>query len=298
MYQKIICQITDVQVTFSIQESGTMWKIWEWKLDSFVNFNKYVPNVCEIEINTEKNEKFVPDLKNCLLLTDIPVDFFRRQVHQIINGDTIWSYIRSKNDEIYLQFYVSKNWSHIILLQDGTNTAGSVAYEYLNFIMPGVFLKNGTMIFHGVLMEHQNQGIIISAPSGTGKTTHARLWRDLKRALIINGDKSTCKKVDGVWTGYGLPWSGTSGEQINRNVPIKALVVLERGEYNEAQRIGGLEAFGAVLPHVQCPTWDKELADKAMELLDDFLNDIPIIRLRCRPDAESVEVLSKVLEEL
>ncbi|MGN0204726.1 MAG: hypothetical protein ACI4BB_09290 [Coprococcus sp.] len=173
-----------------------------------------------------------------------------------------------------------------------------MAFEYLGHIIPHVLLKHDILTFHGVLMEYEGQGIIISAPSGTGKTTHARLWRDYKNALIINGDRATCRKVDGIWTGFGLPWSGTSGEQINRSVPLKALVVLERGEANEACRMAGLEAFGAVLPHVQCPVWDKELVGKAMELTDDFLREVPVIRLRCRPDVESVEVLRNILGEI
>ncbi|MCI5648538.1 MAG: hypothetical protein MR332_03755 [Fusicatenibacter sp.] len=147
-------------------------------------------------------------------------------------------------------------------------------------------------------MEHHDRGIIISAPSGTGKTTHARLWRDSKHALIINGDRAACQKIDGIWTGFGLPWSGTSGEQINRNVPITALVVLERGEQNQTERITSLEAFGAILPHVLCPTWDAELTGKAMELVDDFLRQIPVIRLRCRADLESVKILYQALEDL
>ena len=147
-------------------------------------------------------------------------------------------------------------------------------------------------------MEHDGEGIIISAASGTGKTTHARLWRDYKNALIINGDRAVCKHTDKGWIGYGTPWSGTSGEQINRSVHLKALVVLERSQENSAEVIYGMEAFGAVFPHILYPSWDRELTEKAMDLLEDFMNHIPIIRLRCRPDVESVDVLNRVLEEL
>lgn len=149
-----------------------------------------------------------------------------------------------------------------------------------------------------VLMEYEGNGIIISAASGTGKTTHARLWRDLRRALIINGDRAVCAKTAEGWTGYGLPWSGTSGEQINRSVAIRALVVLHRGETNEAHRISALEAFHQVFAHVLYPSWDKALAEKMMDLLESFLRDVPIFLLSCRPDAESVDVLHAALAEV
>ena len=280
------------QILFSINHNNIdMRNIWKWKLDPY---RSSVKERAEIYLYLKKKIEFIKDT----MVLERHKGFFADQIFRTVDDKILWQYVRKKNNEIILTYLIDKSWEKIFLLEDNSDTSGHLAFEYFGQIIHYALIAHKILTFHGVLMEHQNQGIIISAPSGTGKTTHARLWRDLKRALIINGDKSTCKKVDGVWTGYGLPWSGTSGEQINRNVPIKALVVLERGEYNEAQRIGGLEAFGAVLPHVQCPTWDKELTDKAMELLDDFLNDIPIIRLRCRPDAESVEVLSKVLEEL
>ena len=148
-------------------------------------------------------------------------------------------------------------------------------------------------------MEYCGKGIIISAPSGTGKTTHARMWRDSRNALIINGDRSTCQKKNGIWTGFGLPWSGTSGEQINRSVPICAIVILERAEINQVQQITNpLETFISLLPHVQYPFWDTELTSKAMDLLDDFIQETPVLHLHCRPDLESVDVLENAINQL
>ena len=208
----------------------------------------------------------------------------------------IWQYERSKNHELQLRYYISSKWDQIQLLEDHSHTDGHLAFEYLGQIIPPVMLRHCMLTFHGVLMEYEGYGIIISAPSGTGKTTHARMWRDLRRALIINGDRAACQKVDGIWTGFGLPWSGTSGEQINRSIPIKAMVVLERNEENRAFQIKGMEAFLSAWANVLKPNWDTALSEKALDLLEDFLRTIPVIRLCCRPDADSVEVLSHVLE--
>lgn len=174
-----------------------------------------------------------------------------------------------------------------------------MAFEFLGRLLIPCMLKKNRLTFHGVLLEHQGRGIILSAPSGTGKTTHARMWRDDRNALIINGDRAACAKTEGVWTGYGLPWSGTSGEQVNRSVPVFALVVLERGDRNEAVRVTDpLEAFFAVLPQVQYPSWDIDLSGKAMDLLEDFLRSVPVIRLRCLPEPAAVDVLAEALEAL
>ena len=184
------------------------------------------------------------------------------------------------------------------MLCDESNTAGALSFEFLGRIMPSVMLKHEVLTFHGVLMEYEGRGIIISAPSGTGKTTHARMWRDLKHALIINGDRAACIKEEGKWIGYGLPWSGTSGEQINRSVPITAMVIIEQAEINSVKRLDGVEAYMSALSNLLYPSWDKELTEKALDFNDDFVSHIPVLKLSCRPDEESVEVLEKALREL
>ncbi|MGN0644691.1 MAG: hypothetical protein ACI4JH_07025, partial [Gemmiger sp.] len=141
------------------------------------------------------------------------------------------------------------------------------------------------------------QAFAVCAPSGTGKTTHARLWRDSKNALILNGDRAVVGKSGAGWTAYGTPWSGTSGEQINRHAPLKALVVLERAPQNSVERLQGLSAFGSVLPHLLYPAWDKPLAVTAIDGLNDLLETVPVYRLRCRPDAGAVDVLCRALYE-
>ena len=85
---------------------------------------------------------------------------------------------------------------------------------------------------------------------------------------------------------------------MNRSVPINAIVILDRGQSNEARRLEGIEPFLRVMQHLQYPKWDREQADKAMELVQDLTEEIPVIHLYCRPDKEAVEVLAKCLQEL
>lgn len=268
---------------------------WQWKLDPF---RCSVPDRGSYEVilrNAYPEEIFSDIAKK---VYEVQNGFFLQQVFSLADGGTLWRYMRKVGKELLLSYYVNNEWSEIVLLEDHTSSGGNMAFEYLCHIMPPCGLKLGMLTFHGVLMEYEGNGLIISAPSGTGKTTHARLWRDNRHALIINGDRAVCRKVDGIWTGFGLPWSGTSGEQINRNVPIKAMVILKRSGENQAFRISGIDAFGAALPNVLSSVWDAGLTERAIDLLDDFLQTVPVIELQCRPDPASVDVLLKTLEEL
>lgn len=289
----VFYQIGSVIVSIEACKSLDFWNTWKWKIDPY-RISLPVPE-CDLSVSLSvvEDEWLPKDL-----LWEKQAGFFNSRVFSTSDGRTLWEYFRIKNNEVILRYTASSLWDRITLLQDHSKTSGHLAFEYLGQMIQGPLLKHGILTFHGVLMEHQGYGIIISAFSGTGKTTHARLWRDYRNALIINGDRASCCVKDGTWTGFGLPWSGTSGEQINRSVPLKALVVLERGSQNEAHRIMDLEAFGAVLPHLQYPAWNREMTNKAMAMLDQFLRTIPVIRLRCRPDLEAVHVLYKSLEEL
>lgn len=271
---------------------------WQYKLDPYRVNEKDTLNA-EIVLRSQ----LFNDLQSIIdekthEVSAIPFGIYFQYIHQANDGNLYVTIARRDTQDVYLMYKINPHWNAISLIFNKADQSGHIAFEYLGSLFPYCLLQFGTLTFHGVFMEYQGKGMIISAPSGTGKTTHARLWRDHKNALIINGDRATCQKINGEWVGFGLPWSGTSGEQVNRSAPLVAFVVLERAKNNKAFRINGMEAFGAVLPHLQCPTWDVDLSQKAMDLLDDFLNHISIIRLQCLPDKESVEVLNQVLEDL
>lgn len=271
--------------------SSSFCDSWEWKLDPYSVYDRHQP----VDLYIENADVAIDEET---VLYEQQDGFFLRRISRTKEGGTLWQYLRKKNLNVLLSYHVSADWKRITMLKDHSSSCGQMAFEYLAHLLTACMLAHGLLTFHGVLMECEGNGIIISAVSGTGKTTHARLWRDLRRALIINGDRAVYAKTAEGWTGYGLPWSGTSGEQINRSVTIRALVVLRRGETNEAHRISALEAFHQVFAHVLYPSWDKALAEKMMDLLESFLRDVPIFLLSCRPDAESVDVLHAALAEV
>lgn len=271
---------------------------WNWKLDPYKIAAEIPKSNIDIYIDFSYSESEAGSQKRDSLLRMETSGFFQHQVWRLKNGSTLWRYVRKKSDKEYLSYIVNQDWNKILLITDQTETAGDLAFEYLGQIMPIPFLLHNAITFHGVLMEYNGKGIILSAFSGTGKTTHARLWRDSQNALIINGDRAVIRQEKGIWVGYGQPWAGTSGEQINRKIPIKAIVVLEQSASNQVNLITDIDAFGAILPHVQYPQWDLEITDLTMTLLNNFLSSVPVFRFGCRPDLESVYVLKDALEKM
>jgi len=279
-------RIAGTRFLFDHFGKGGFWELWPWKLDPFCVHEEAA---AEVVIRNAQSGEVCPETG--AVLHSEHAGFFRRDVLRAGDGGSVWRFIRKASDEVVLQYHLSADYRRVTLYVDRTESSGMVAFEYLNQMVPFIQLKHDAITFHGVLLEYEGGCIAVCADSGVGKTTHARLWRDCKNALILNGDRAVLRKNDRGWMGYGSPWSGSSGEQINRCAPLKALVILERGERNLAVRLNPIETLTGVLAHVLFPGWDPELTGKAMDLLDDLLTDVPVFRLRCRPDEEAVQVL-------
>lgn len=260
-----------------------------WRLDPFATDS---PSDNTVTINFNKTDA---DLTGFAVVNQEKDGFYSREVLKA-NGATVCRLIRNSTGETALSVGIDSEYKTITLIEDNTQTDAVAVFEFIGRYAMHAMIEYGVLPFHGVLMEHNGKGIIICAPSGVGKTTHARLWRDKKNALIINGDNACCHKENGVWKGFGIPWCGTSGESVNRSAEIAAIVVLERGAENKVHRLEEYDAFCKLLPLIHYPLWSSKNTSVATELCTEFLKDIPAFRLECKPDAQAVETLFNELE--
>ena len=85
-------------------------------------------------------------------------------------------------------------------------------------------LSCDTLLFHGSVIAVDGEGYLFTAKSGTGKSTHTRLWREYfgERAVMINDDKPLLRITDSDVTAYGTPWDGKHRLSTNTAVPLRA----------------------------------------------------------------------------
>ena len=139
-----------------------------------------------------------------------------------------------------------------------------------------------TILFHGSVIAVDGIAYMFTAKSGTGKSTHARLWRELlgSRAVMINDDKPLLKITDTAVTAYGTPWNGKHRLGCNISAPLKAVCVLSRSEQNGIEPLTKAEA----LKHLYTQTYRPESltsAQKTMKLIDDLANTVKLYSLKC-----------------
>lgn len=152
--------------------------------------------------------------------------------------------------------------------------------------------SHGTFLFHGALFEYEGEGVLLAAPSGTGKTTHMNLWMEHAPApvTVINGDKPLIKREPKIgWVGYGTPWAGKEELETNASVPLSAILVLEQGTTDEMSELPGPDAFAPLMNQLFFPNSGDTNA-LVLEALASLLKEVPVHRLRCTPTKASVDV--------
>ena len=158
-----------------------------------------------------------------------------------------------------------------------------------------LLLRHNGLLLHSSFICWNNRGILFSAPSGTGKSTQADLWVEHEGAEVLNGDRAAIRKMDGIWTAYGLPYAGSSGIYKNKKAPLKAIVLLKQAEENHIRKASLTEAVTFLYPEFTIHRWDQEFSEKALDLILQLLAEVPVYMLECRPDREAVSILKDTL---
>ena len=151
--------------------------------------------------------------------------------------------------------------------------------------------KHEIVLIHGSAVAVDGEGYIFVAPSGTGKSTHVRLWREVfgNRAVMVNDDKPLLKCTDAGITAYGSPWNGKHHLGSNISVPLKAICFLERGKENQIDPIDALKAFLPMLKAVyNSPEAEREAC--ILQSLQRIRQKTSFYRLWCNmePDAAAI----------
>lgn len=148
-----------------------------------------------------------------------------------------------------------------------------------------------TVLFHGSVIAVDGKGFLFTAKSGTGKSTHTRLWREYlgDKAVMVNDDKPLLKITDNSVIAYGTPYNGKHQLGCNMSVPLKALCILTRGETNSIVRIDKSDAYAMLLQQVYRPMKTLQMA-KTLRIIDELAVNVELYRLTCNMNIEAAEV--------
>lgn len=153
-------------------------------------------------------------------------------------------------------------------------------------------LPHGAVAFHSSVIRYRGKGVLFLGESGTGKSTHTRLWREhISGAELLNDDSPIIRATEREAIVFGSPWSGKTPCYRNESCPITAVVRLSQAPHNHIRRLRPIEAIGALLPSAP-PAFarDERLSDDTCSLLSRLIAQVPVYHLECLPDAAAAQL--------
>ena len=161
------------------------------------------------------------------------------------------------------------------------------------WVMFGIVLcSHDGIAVHSSTIVSNGRGVLFLGESGTGKSTHTRLWREnIEGCTLLNDDSPIVRIIDGEARVYGSPWSGKTPCYKSLSYPIAGICRLSQAPYNKIRRLPTIVALGAILP--SCPpafAHDEILEDAICHTLDTLLSRTPIFHLECLPDADAARL--------
>ena len=158
--------------------------------------------------------------------------------------------------------------------------------------------KYDRILFHGSTLSVDGRGVLFTAKSGTGKSTHTRFWREAfgDHVEMINDDKPFLHVTEGKVTVYGTPWRGKHALGGNLSAPLEAVYYVNRGAENRAEPISPRELFPLLLQQTYAPE-DPAAMARTLALVERLSRNVKLLKLYCNLDPQAAHVARKALDD-
>lgn len=151
-------------------------------------------------------------------------------------------------------------------------------------------LDKDTLLFHGSVIAVDGAAYLFTAKSGTGKTTHTKLWlKNIPGSYVLNGDKPLLRFTEKGLYACGTPWQGKENYGCNRMVPLRAICILERNKENDIRPVTMREALPVLLQQSYRPS-SLQGMQKTLELVGRLGSGCSLYRLGCNMKDEAALV--------
>lgn len=190
-------------------------------------------------------------------------------------------------DHSEVEIYLSKEKNHPLF------SFTDFEYIYTGFSFSDRLTELGGVVLHGSSIAVDKQGIVFSANSGIGKSTHSSLWKERygDDVIVVNDDKPAIRFYDGIPYIFGTPWSGKTDLNTNVRVPLTAIVFIQRAETNRIELLNRRDSIFCLSGQIERPYYDSDIGIKTLDRIEQIVMTVPIYKLHCNISQEAVEVV-------
>lgn len=256
----------------------------------------FVPFVATDDCDCDTHIRFVDDMSS---LVDCPSSTIAKSY--VSEADAEGEFLRTEHGYIYsikgrsetlhTHFHIDPRTREITTNSNPQNLLEVSLLRFGLWMMFGVVLaQRDAIAIHSSVIEYKGRGVLFLGESGTGKSTHTRLWREhIEGAVLLNDDSPIVRIVDGEARVYGSPWSGKTPCYKSRHVAIGGFCRLSQAPHNAIRRLSTIASIGALLP--SCPpqyAHDEYLQDAICRTLSQIIRRVGVYHLECLPNEEAV----------
>lgn len=259
-------------------------------------------NIANVKISFHSNLALsVPNaLAQFAERTRTSADFtYELQMHQALPKLPLSGQIKYYYDPIKKRNYAVTDESDkkmtVHLSQENLPWGTDIQQLYTQLALPHVLLLHQKLLLHASYILTSDGAILFTAPSGTGKSTQAELWKEHRGAEIINGDRAVVGLENGIPTAYGYPISGSSEDCRNVTSSLRAIVSLKQAPVNSIRQLVGAEGLFVLINGSFLPSEYASDLPLVIDSATPICEKVPILELSCRPDVSAINLLSEML---
>lgn len=194
-------------------------------------------------------------------------------------------------DGLFTHAILSVCWDDTLL--------GSVLSSMLRVVFSQAVIPCGAVSLHAVALVCHGYGYLFMGCSGTGKSTHARLWMDsVEGCELLNDDNPTVRLCGDKFFVYGTPWSGKTPCYRARRAPLAGMVRLNQAKANNFTPCSDVNAFVAVLPGCAVFLLNNRLHDLMCDTLVKLSACVKVGCLDCLPDTAAAQLCARSIGAL
>lgn len=229
------------------------------------------------------------------LLEEVEDIYYHSRVYRRANSDIRIEMTHLGVEEVGC---FSPDWRQLHCRSSLTNKRARYLIDRLIMIAFSIVTSELRMLkVHASVTELHGRALIFLGVSGTGKSTHSRLWRQfVPEATLLNDDEPIVRVMpDGSVRVYGCPWSGSTPCYKDRWAEAVAFVHLRQSPENKLTKLSTLQAFDSLFSSSAFMFSESRVREQVFNTVADVLERVPVYRLDCRPDEEAVSLTRSLL---
>ncbi len=254
----------------------------------------YMPFVCADET--------APLFTLTMEFTDCLASYAEGYEMEYMNDEAPYFWLMKKDGDLRFGFSNTDRHPDFILIADGDFSRAVVyvprgmsnpliEFSLSNALMLMYTFRTSpydTLMTHASVIRYNDEGYMFLGRSGTGKSTHSRMWlENIEGATLLNDDNPIVRIIDGEAFIYGSPWSGKTPCYRNEVVPLKGIVRIVRAPHNRAVRLGPLQSYASLKPSCSCMRWDARSTDDLHKTVEKVISRVACWHMECLPDADA-----------